>query len=141
MAKKEVKLLLVEDDEVDVIGVKKALERLRVANPLFHASDGLEALDFLRGTNGKEKLEPPYLILLDLNMPRMNGLEFLEEIRNDPDLRKVVVFVMTTSSDERDVYAAYEKNIAGYVVKSDAENTFNQALSMLDHYWKIVELP
>lgn len=141
MTKKEVKLLLVEDDEVDVIGVKKALHRLKIANPLFHACDGIEGLDYLRGTGGKEKIEGPYLILLDLNMPRMSGLEFLDEIRKDPDLRNAIIFVMTTSSDERDVYAAYEKNIAGYVVKSDAENTLNRALSMLDHYWKIVELP
>ncbi len=141
MMRKEVGLLLVEDDEVDVIGVKRALQRLKIANPLIHACDGVEGLEYLKGTNGKAKLEPPYLILLDLNMPRMGGLEFLEEVRQDPELHKSVIFVMTTSSDERDVCAAYEKNIAGYVVKSDAENTFNQALSMLDHYWKIVELP
>ena len=141
MTQNEVKLLLVEDDEVDVIGVRKALKRLRIANPVFHAYDGVEGLDYLRGTNGKEKLESPYIILLDLNMPRMGGLEFLREIRKDPDLRKAIVFVMTTSSDGRDVYAAYENNIAGYVVKSDAESTINKALSMLDHYWRIVELP
>ena len=141
MAKKEVKLLLVEDDEVDVIGVKKALKQLRIANAVFHAYDGVEGLDYLRGTNGKEKLDPPYIILLDLNMPRMGGIEFLKEIRKDADLRKAIVFVMTTSSDERDVYAAYDNNIAGYVVKSDAETTITKALSMLDHYWRIVELP
>ena len=141
MTKNEVKLLLVEDDEVDVIGVRKALKRLRIANPVFHAYDGVEGLDYLRGTNGKEKLESPYIILLDLNMPRMGGLEFLREIRKDPDLCKAIVFVMTTSSDVRDVYAAYDNNIAGYVVKSDAETTINKALSMLDHYWRIVELP
>jgi CheY-like chemotaxis protein len=141
MTKKAVKILLVDDDEVDVIGITKTLKSLKITNDLRHAFDGVDALEHLRGTNGKTKLEPPYLILLDLNMPRMGGLEFLDEIRKDPKLRKAIIFVMTTSADEKDVYAAYDKNIAGYVVKSNAEHTFKEALSMLDLYWTIVELP
>lgn len=137
----EVKLLIVEDDEVDLIGMKRTLKRMRLANSLFVAKDGVEALEILRGENGHEKLEQPFIVLLDLNMPRMGGLEFLEAIRKDNDLKGTVVFVMTTSSDQRDIDAAYSKGIAGYIVKSDAEQTFPQALEMLDHYWRLIELP
>lgn len=134
-------LLIVEDDHVDILGIKRALKKLRIANPVLTANDGLEALSILRGENGHEKIGAPFLIMLDLNMPRMGGLEFLKTIRDDPELKSTIVFVMTTSSDERDIFAAYESNIAGYIVKGNAEETFIQALSMLDHYWRIVELP
>jgi len=139
--KQEVHILLVEDDDIDVMSIQRSLKKLKIANPLVRAKDGVEALDILRGENGQEKLNHPFLILLDLNMPRMGGLEFLDEIRNDEDLKTAVVFVMTTSSDEKDIFAAYEKNIAGYIVKSNAEETFLAALQMLDHYWRIIEFP
>jgi CheY-like chemotaxis protein len=140
-ASNEVKLLIVEDDEVDLIGMKRAIGKLCITNPLYVARDGVEALDMLRGQNGHEKLAQPYMVLLDLNMPRMSGLEFLEEIRQDDALKGTVIFVMTTSSDQRDIAAAYDRSIAGYIVKSGVEQTFPAALKMLDHYWRIVELP
>ncbi len=136
-----VKIVLIEDDLIDVIATKKALQELRILNPVFECRDGIEALDLLRGTNGAEKLPPPYIILLDLNMPRMGGLEFLEAIRTDKDLKSVVIFVMTTSEAEEDICAAYKKNIAGYIVKSNTKHGFVEALGMLKHYWTIVELP
>ncbi|OUR77338.1 two-component system response regulator [Alphaproteobacteria bacterium 46_93_T64] len=136
-----VKLLLVEDDEIDVMGIRRALKSMKIVNSLCIARDGIEALEYLRGENGKEKLEQPYIILLDLNMPRMGGLEFLEEVRKDEKLQKSTIFVMTTSSDEKDICAAYDKNIAGYIVKSKAEETFLEAINMIGHYWKIVEFP
>src|SRR5205823_6595315 len=87
-------------------------------NPLFIANDGFEALDLLRGTNGKEKISPlPRIILLDINMPKMNGLEFLKEMRNDPDIKGISVFVLTTSNDDKDKVEAYNYNIAGYIIK------------------------
>ena len=137
----QVHLLVVEDDKVDVIGIKRALAKLRIANPITTAQDGMTALDMLRGENGQDRIPPPFIILLDLNMPRMGGLEFLDVIRADTELKTSVVFVMTTSNDEKDICAAYDKNIAGYIVKENAEETFTQALSMLDHYWKIIEFP
>jgi CheY-like chemotaxis protein len=82
----EVNILLVEDDEVDVMAVKRALRELRIANPFFRAADGIDGLEMLRGLNGKKKLPRPYVVLLDLNMPRMDGLEFLDELRRDPEL-------------------------------------------------------
>jgi CheY-like chemotaxis protein len=136
-----VNLLLVDDDEIDVQGLKRAFAKSRIANPITVARDGIEALEFLRGENGRPKLSKPYLILLDLNMPRMNGLEFLEAIRADEDLKRSVVFMITTSKAEEDKARAYAQNVAGYIVKQDPANTFMQAVALMEHYWKIVEFP
>jgi CheY-like chemotaxis protein len=136
-----VNLLLVEDDEVDVQGLKRAFAKSRIANPITVARDGIEALEMLRGENGREKLPKPHLILLDLNMPRMNGIEFLEAIRADDDLKCSVVFMITTSKADEDKARAYGHNVAGYIVKQDPANTFMEAVSLLEHYWKIVEFP
>ena len=136
-----VNLLLVDDDEVDVQGLKRAFVKSRIGNPIVVARDGIEALEILRGENGKTKLAKPHLILLDLNMPRMNGLEFLEVIRKDEELKSAVVFMITTSKAEEDKERAYGHNVAGYIVKQDPANTFMQAVSMLEHFWKIVEFP
>lgn len=136
-----VNLLLVEDDEVDVQGLKRAFAKSRIANPITVARDGVEALEMLRGENGHEKLPKPHLILLDLNMPRMNGIEFLEAIRADDDLKCSVVFMITTSKADEDKARAYGHNVAGYIVKQDPANTFMEAVSLLEHYWKIVEFP
>ena len=136
-----VNLLLVEDDEVDIQGMKRAFAKSRIGNPITIARDGIEALEFLRGENGRPKLPKPHLILLDLNMPRMNGLEFLEVIRADEDLKSSVVFMITTSKAEEDKARAYGHHVAGYIVKQDPANTFLQAVALLEHYWKIVEFP
>ena len=136
-----VNLLLVDDDEVDVQGLKRAFIKSRIGNPITVARDGIEALEFLRGENGRAKLPKPHLILLDLNMPRMNGIEFLETIRADEELKTALVFMITTSKDEEDKARAYGQHVAGYIVKQDPANTFMQAVSMLEHYWKIVEFP
>ncbi len=136
-----VNLLLVDDDDVDVQGFKRAFGKSRIGNPITVARDGLEALEILRGENGKSKLAKPHLILLDLNMPRMNGIEFLEAIRADEDLKTALVFMITTSKAEEDKARAYGHNVAGYIVKQDPANTFMQAVSLLEHYWKIVEFP
>jgi CheY-like chemotaxis protein len=137
----EVNILLVEDDDVDVMAVKRALKELRIANPLHRASDGIEALELLRGGNGQKKLTQPVIIMLDLNMPRMGGLEFLDALRADPDLKRSVVFVMTTSAAEEDRIRAYNKCIAGYVLKHSPAHTFLEAVTMLKNYWRIIEFP
>ncbi len=138
MTKKQVSILLVEDDEIDVMGIKRAFKEAKVANPIIVAENGLEALEKLK--DGKSILRP-YLILLDINMPRMNGHEFLEEIRADEDLKNSIVFVLTTSKDDKDVFKAYEKNVAGYLIKENIGKGFLEAVSLLDTYWKIVEFP
>lgn len=136
-----VSILLVEDDEVDAMAVKRAFRDLKIANPLFEVSDGIEALEILRGANGRTPLPRPYIILLDLNMPRMGGLEFLDELRKDPDLLRSVVFIMTTSAAEQDRIGAYEKNVSGYVLKHSPGHSFIDAIAMLEHFWRVVELP
>ena len=141
MKTEPLQVLLVEDDEIDVEAVRMAFEEQRILNPIRIACDGIEALEILRGENGQEKIDPPYLILLDINMPRMNGFEFLDVLRADPNLRKAVVFVLTTSADDEDKMRAYDRNVAGYIVKTKAGSGFLDAVRMLDHYWRIVELP
>lgn len=136
----EVKLVLVEDDPLDVTAIKRAFRKAKIANEVIVAQDGLAALEMLRGTTG-EAITRPYLILLDLNMPRMNGIEFLGELREDPALRDSIVFVLTTSDDDRDIMKAYDNLIAGYMVKSKAGEDFVRMINMLDNYWKIIEFP
>ena len=139
--RRDVTFLLVEDDEVDVLCIKRAFRDLKISNPVVVAQNGLEGLSILRGRDGFERLPRPFIILLDLNMPKMNGIEFLDTLRNDPDLKSAVVFVMTTSQHDRDRVSAYERNVTGYVVKRNAMETFTQAMDMIDHYWRVVELP
>ena len=136
-----VNILLVEDDEVDVMAIKRAFRELKIANPITEAKDGIEAFEILRGVNGHDQIPRPLIILLDLNMPRMGGMEFLDELRKDPNLHRCVVFVMTTSADEQDRIRAYDKNVAGYVLKHDLGRSFLDAIAMLQHYWRVVELP
>ena len=138
---KEVQFLIVDDDQVSIMSIERAIKKLRLVNPLRTASNGQEALDILRGEHGQKQIEAPYVVILDLDMPEMNGIEFLEEIRKDPDLRSAVIFVLTASDAPEDVTLAYEKNIAGYVVKENAYDTFRQTLSMIDTFSSVVVLP
>ncbi|MBK9026776.1 MAG: response regulator [Propionivibrio sp.] len=135
---KEVTILLVEDDDVDVMGIERALRKLKILNHIVRAKDGLEALELLRDPHAVRR---PYVILLDINMPRMNGLEMLAELRNDPRLTSAVVFVLTTSKSDEDKVAAYKQHVAGYIVKSQVGDGFLRIMEMLDHYWRVVELP
>jgi CheY-like chemotaxis protein len=134
-------ILLVDDDAVDVAAIRRAFRKLDIVNPIALARNGIEALEMLHGENDHAKLEAPLLILLDLNMPRMGGIEFLEELRADPELRRTLVFVMTTSAAEEDREHAYEYNIAGYVVKGRPGQTFLQSIAALESYWRMIELP
>jgi len=135
---KALNILLVEDDQVDVMNVRRAFDRNRIANPLFVASDGVEALDMLRDRRvpGGRRI-----VLLDLNMPRMNGIEFLRELRHDPALRLIPVVVLTTSNDERDKVEAYNLNVAGYLLKPVTFLNFVELMAALNKYWTLVELP
>jgi len=134
-------ILMVDDDKVDVKALKRALRELKIANPVVEAANGIEALEYLRGENGREKIAPPCLVLLDLNMPRMTGIEFLAELRADPALRRTLVFVMTTSAAEDDRMQAYDKNVAGYVLKHNPGQSFLDSINKLECYWRIVEFP
>ena len=134
---REVSLLMVEDDDIDATALRRALQKLKLLNPTYRAKDGLEAIELLRSG----QIPAPYIILLDLNMPRMNGLEFLEELRSDPQLTQSVVFVLTTSKTDEDILAAYKEHVAGYLLKQRMDNDFLQVVSLLNHYWRIVEIP
>jgi CheY-like chemotaxis protein len=141
MQYRNVNILLVDDDQIDVAVVKDALEEHRIGNPVYVATDGVRALEMLRGLDHTHKVITPYLILLDLNMPRMNGIEFLRELRSDEKLRQSIVFVLTTSDDQRDVQAAYQYNVAGYVVKSRVGENFMNLISLLEEYKVLVQFP
>jgi CheY-like chemotaxis protein len=135
---KVLNILLVEDDQVDVMNVKRAFDKNRITNPLFVAGNGVEALEMLRGGGVPSSRR---MILLDLNMPRMNGIEFLKEIRKDPNLHNIPVVVLTTSNDERDKIEAYNFNVAGYLLKPVTFVNFVELMAALNKYWALVELP
>lgn len=131
-------ILLAEDDEVDVMNVQRAFHKNNIANPLFVAGDGLQALEKLRsGEIPRERR----MVLLDLNMPRMNGIEFLRELRRDPELASTTVVVLTTSNDDRDKIDAYNLNVAGYLLKPVTFSNFCEVMAALNKYWTLVEMP
>jgi CheY-like chemotaxis protein len=135
-------ILLVEDDEVDIMTVQRAFKKGNITNPLFMAGNGIEALAMLRGTPEQPSIIPAErrLILLDLNMPKMNGLEFLQELRKDPAIRHIPVVVLTTSNEERDRVHAYDFNVAGYILKPVTFGTFVELMVTLNKYWTLCEM-
>lgn len=133
----EINILLVEDDDIDAQGIKRAFKKQKITNPVTRARNGLEALEKLRSG----ELSKPRIVLLDIQMPKMNGLEFLKAIRDDEELKDTVVFVLTTSKSEEDMVAAYKKSIAGYIVKTELDTSFEQLIQLLRSYWRAIELP
>ena len=133
----EVSILLVEDDDVDAMAVERALRQQKIINPLQRARDGVEGMKILH----ERGVSRPYMILLDINMPRMNGIEMLTSLRSDPTLCDSVVFILTTSKSDEDVTSAYRKHVAGYILKQELCNGFLDVVKMLDQYWRIVVLP
>ena len=134
-------VLLVDDDEIEQEGFRRALSRRPLDAQLVTAEDGMEALHILRGANGHPRMMQPFVVLLDLNMPRMTGIEFLQELRTDPKLRSTIVFVLTTSNDERDRRASYDLNVAGYVVKDEVGRDYARVLEFLECYSETVTFP
>jgi CheY-like chemotaxis protein len=143
MEDKIINILLVEDDEVDVMNVKRAFKKSEITNPLYCAGNGLEALELLRSHNDKPPVIPENrrLILLDLNMPKMGGLEFLQILRSDPELKAISVIILTTSDEDRDLVEAYNLNVAGYIVKPVTFHKFAEVITTLNNYWKLCEMP
>lgn len=137
-AERTLNIILIEDDEIDVMNVRRALERAHVANPVYVAHNGLEGLQLLRGNSVPKDRR---VVLLDLNMPRMNGIEFLRELRKDPVLHATPVIVLTTSDDDRDKVNAYDLNVAGYLLKPVTFVNFVEVMTALNKYWALVELP
>lgn len=136
-----VHILLAEDDQIDAKAFLRAMEKLRIQNPVTVARDGMEAWEILKGTNGRTPFPRPNLLVLDVNMPRLNGLELLDRLRDDAELHDSIVFMLTTSNDEADKIAAFNLNVAGYMLKSDVGNSFIRAVQLVDNYWRVVEFP
>lgn len=141
MKKQQFSLLIVEDDDVDVMNVKRALQKNDLSPPIYRAANGLEALDFL---NQKFKVSgeiEKLMILLDLNMPKMNGIEFLLALRNDDRYRCLPVIVLTTSDQPQDLEAAYNLNVAGYIVKPVEFGKFVEMMKIVSCYWSLCAMP
>jgi len=137
-------VLLVEDDIVDVKNVKRAFKENRITNPLYVAGNGEEALAYLR-REGKyadpESSPKPGLILLDLNMPVMNGIEFLHAAKSDEKLRKIPVIVLTTSKEENDRVESFNLSVAGYIIKPVEFDKFVEAVRTINLYWSLSMVP
>jgi CheY-like chemotaxis protein len=133
--------LLVEDDDVEVMAVERAFRTRGFCQSLTVVRDGRAALAALRGEGGQRPLPRPYIILLDLNLPAMSGLEFLRELRRDTAHRSAVVFVLSTSNAEPDRRGAYDQNVAGYVPKSEVGHDFAAMADLLQCYCSLVRLP
>jgi CheY-like chemotaxis protein len=141
----QLSILLVEDDEVDVMNVQRALKKNSATSTLYRAANGIEALTMLRTNSqiaqGNKGNNSRLLILLDLNMPKMGGIEFLKELRSDPTLHQLPVVVLTTSMQDSDLTAAYEYNVAGYIVKPITFSSFVETIDVLNRYWSLCEMP
>jgi CheY-like chemotaxis protein len=136
MTHRLVNILLVEDDEVDVMNVKRAFSKNNIKNPLFVAGNGVEALEML-----DDKIIPlPKIIVLDINMPKMNGIEFLKILRESERLKNISVFVMTTSNEDSDKIKAYNLNVAGYILKPLSFEKFVVSVSTLNNFWQLCEM-
>ncbi len=136
-----IRILLVEDDDGDAKAVERTFLKARIANPIVRALDGIEAMEMLKGRDRQPRLESPYLLLVDLNMPRMNGIQLVTAIREDPDLHDAIIFMLTTSNRAEDKQAAYSLNVTGYILKEKAGEDFLKLFSLVDSYWRIVEMP
>jgi CheY-like chemotaxis protein len=138
MNNKPLNILLVDDDDIDVMTVQRAFRKNNLANQLNVAGDGIDALRMLR--SGEVPLDNR-IILLDINMPRMDGIEFLRELRADPALASTTVVVLTTSNEDRDRIQAYELNVAGYLLKPVTFESFVESMATLNKYWTQMEFP
>ena len=130
-------ILLLEDDDVDVMTTKRALKELKITNPLQVAGNGEEALVYLQNPQNTK----PCLILLDLNMPRMDGITFLKIIKDDPVLKRLPVIVLTTSDETRDKIESFDLSVAGYMLKPVNYQQFVEVLKAIKLYWSLSELP
>jgi len=137
MDEKVINILLIDDDEVDVMTVKRAFARANISNPIFVATNGIEGLEMLR----KEAIPAKRrLVLLDINMPKMNGIEFLRELRADPELQHITVVALTTSNADRDRVDAYKLNVAGYLLKPVTFQQFAEVMATINKYWALMEM-
>jgi len=134
-------ILLVEDDDGDAIAVERTFRKSRIACSIVRAVDGLEALQVMKGEGSYPRLQKPFFLLVDLNLPRMSGIELIAAIRADPELHDSVIFVLTTSNRQQDKSAAYALNVAGYILKEKTGENSQSLFGLVNDYRRIVELP
>ncbi|MFK8051366.1 MAG: response regulator [Woeseiaceae bacterium] len=136
------KILLIEDDELDLEKFERSMRRIGIDNDLIHATDGINALEILRGEGeNQQPLRGPLVALLDLNMPRMNGHEFLSEVRNDERLQRLSVFVMSTSDRPQDINTSYDHHVNGYLIKPFTMQQTYDTVEALHNYWSVLRFP
>ncbi|ABF64730.1 response regulator [Rhodobacteraceae bacterium R_SAG7] len=134
---RQMNILLVEDDDLDAMMIKRAMAQVAPDAHLIRATDGVEALEIVQSN----RVEDPYFILLDVNMPRMNGHEFLKELRASSEHSDTMVFMFTTSESARDIARAYQERANGYIVKPHGKAAMNSILDTLQRYWTTCEPP
>lgn len=137
----EMTILLVEDNDLDIELFKRGLKRFGISHPLVIARDGEEALRILDVNLNEQTIAHPFVVLLDINMPRMNGHEFLEAIRASEEFKSLRVFVFTTSENKKDVDLAYQQNVSGYIVKPNSSAELVEVLRRLHEFWTLCEDP
>lgn len=130
-------ILVVEDDRVDAMTIERVFKQLGLANRIIFCTDGVEGIEYLQN----ECSTLPAIVLLDINMPRMNGIEFLRIIRNDPEFKKLPVVILTTSGEERDKIDSFELGISGYMVKPVDYDEFVKMIQVIVQYWRLSEFP
>lgn len=136
----DVSVLLVEDDSLEAEAVMRGFRRHQLACHIEVARDGVEALSWLRERRARREFSP-LLIMLDIRMPRMDGIEFLKELRSDPREGRSIVFILTTSTDPNDIRQAYDYSVAGFIPKGQIANDFSNLISLLRNYCSLVEFP
>ncbi|MEO1093837.1 MAG: response regulator [Cyanobacteria bacterium J06638_28] len=142
-AERTTNVLLIEDDEIDVMGIKRAFRINKMPEVNHVARNGVEALQLLKGS---EEVPPiaasdRLLIISDINMPKMSGIEFLRELREDPELASIPVVLLTTSDEDKDRIDAYELNVAGYILKPLTFSRLTETIAALGKYWQLNEIP
>lgn len=130
-------ILLAEDDEVDVMSIQRAFKEINITNPLVVTTNGEDVLEYLKNPDNPV----PCIILLDIKMPKMNGIEVLAVLKNDPATRKIPVVMLTTSDDEKDRIASFNHSVAGYMIKPVDRKKFIDIIKTIDMYWTLSELP
>lgn len=137
-----IEILLVEDNEADIVLTKNALKTLKLQNTLSVCRDGEEGLDFLYKRGEYANAVTPDLVLMDLNMPKVSGMEVLEKIKNDPKLSMIPVIILSTSSAEKDVISSYQNHANSYIKKPIDFMKFIEVIQEIENYWfSIVKTP
>lgn len=139
---KPVEILLVEDNEGDILLIREAFEEAKLATILSVVKDGEKAIHYLEKKENYKDVKTPDLIILDINLPRINGHEVLEFIKSNDDLKTIPVIMLTTSSSEKDIIKSYEKHANCFITKPVEVNDFLEAVLDIEHFWiSVVKLP